>query len=69
MNALKAHNRHLADLAEQERKLEQERIANMTPEERIEYEKEQKELRKRLKDHLDALAISASLLSSTPYGK
>ena len=65
MNAMKAHERHLAALAEQERQMERERIEKMTPEEREQYEKEQAERRERLKDVLDSLAIPASIVPQT----
>lgn len=67
MNALKAHERHLARLAEQERQMERERIEKMTPEEREQYEKEQAERRERLKDMFDSLAYATSIVPHT-YG-
>lgn len=67
MNALKAHERHLAYLAEQERQMERERIEKMTPEEREQYEKEQAERRERLKDTLAALPMALSYLNIKPY--
>lgn len=69
MNALKAHERYQKTLAEQQRQAEIERIKNMTPKERAEYEKEQKELRNRLNKHLSTLAIVSSMLSKKPYNK
>ena len=65
MNALKAHERHLAYLAEQERQIERERIEKMTSEEREQYEKKQAERRERLKDVYDTLAIAASIVPQT----
>lgn len=65
MNALKAHERHLVYLAEQERRMEREHIEKMTPEEREQYEKEQAERRERLKDAFDSLAIPASIVPQT----
>lgn len=62
MNAMKAHERHLAYLAEQKWQMERERIEKMTPEEREQYKKEQAERRERLKDVFDSLAFTASIV-------
>ena len=67
MNALKAHERHLVDLAEQERQLEKQRIENMTPEERAEYEEECRIRQRRLQKDLAATGAVLAMLSHTPY--
>ena len=67
MNALKAHERHLADLAEQERQMERERIEKMTPEEREQYERDRQERLSTFKDKFAVLPVALSYLNVKPY--
>ena len=71
MNALKAHYRYVVEQEEkkrkEEREKEQERVANMTPEERAEYEKQCKERSKKIAEHTAGLAAAYSALSTKPY--
>ena len=69
MNALKARESYNRTLAERERKAEQERIENMTPEEREQYEQEKRELHKRVMKSLANLSVIHSALSTKPYYK
>lgn len=66
MNALKAHKRYEQYLAEQQRKQEQQRIANMTPEERKAYDEECARTLKQLKEHLRVVNCVNSMIQH-PY--
>ena len=71
MNALKAHYRYVVEQDEkkrkEEREKEHERVANMTPEERAEYEKQKEENRKQLEHRLTELFSVYSAIPNKPY--
>lgn len=69
MNALKARKSYNKMIAEREQKAEQERIENMTPEEREQYEQEKRERDKRVMKSLANLSAIYGALSTKPYDK